>query len=132
VTEVQAGGGIFCDVHYRKNYGVEHEYALTVVTTVVSRPTPRRIVCDAGWKSMARVPMLPEPLGVGEVTSLALSAEHATLELAAAASVPRVGDHLAFVVGYSDATVFLHDELYGVRGGELEVIWPILGRGQTR
>jgi len=132
VTEVQAGGGIFCDVHYRKNYGVDHEYALTVVTTVVSRPTPRRIVCDAGWKSMARLPMLPEPLGLGEVTSLALSAEHATLELAADARAPRVGDHLTFVVGYSDATVFLHDHLYGIRGGELEVIWPILGRGQTQ
>ena len=45
---------------------------------------------------------------------------------------PRVGDQVAFVVGYSDATVFLHDHLYGVRDGQLEVIWPILGRGQTR
>ena len=132
VTEVQAGGGIFCDVHYRKNYGVEHEYALTVLTTVISRPTPRRIVCDAGWKSMARVPMLPEPLGVGEVTSLALSAEHATIELGSARSVPRVGDHVEFVVGYSDATVFLHDHLHGIRDGQLEVIWPVLGRGQTQ
>jgi D-serine deaminase-like pyridoxal phosphate-dependent protein len=132
VTEIQAGGGIFCDVHYRKDYGVDHEYALTVLTTVISRPTPTRIVCDAGWKSMARVPMLPEPLDVGEVKSLALSAEHATLELAGAAAVPRVGDRLEFVAGYSDATVFLHDDLYGTREGRLEVVWPILGRGRTR
>ena len=132
VTEVQAGGGIFGDAHYRKNYGVDHEYALTVLTTVLSRPTPTRVVCDAGWKSMARVPMLPEPLGVGEVTSLALSAEHATLELAGASAVPRVGEPVEFVVGYSDATVFLHDELYGTREGQVEVIWPILGRGKTR
>ena len=132
VTEVQAGGGIFGDAHYRKNYGVDHEYALTVLTTVLSRPTPTRVVCDAGWKGMARVPMLPEPLGVGEVTSLALSAEHATLELAGASAVPRVGEPVEFVVGYSDATVFLHDELYGTREGQVEVIWPILGRGKTR
>jgi D-serine deaminase-like pyridoxal phosphate-dependent protein len=132
VTEVQAGGGIFGDVHYRKNYGVDHEYALTVLTTVVSRPTPTRIVCDAGWKSMARVPMLPEPLGLGEVSSLALSAEHATLELARGSAAPRVGEPVEFVVGYSDATVFLHDELYGVRNGQVEVIWPVLGRGKTR
>ena len=67
VTEVQAGGGIFGDVHYRQDYGVEHEQALTILTTVASRPTPTRIVCDAGWKSMAVHPTLPAPLRVGEV-----------------------------------------------------------------
>jgi D-serine deaminase-like pyridoxal phosphate-dependent protein len=132
VTEVQAGGGVFGDAHYRTNYGVDHECALTILTTVLSRPTPTRVVCDAGWKSMARVPMLPEPLRVGAVKSVALSAEHTTIELAEAAPAPRVGEHVEFVAGYSDATVFLHDDLYGVRGRRLEAIWPILGRGRTR
>ena len=132
VTEVQAGGGIFCDVHYRRDYGVEHEYALTVLTTVVSRPTPTRIICDAGWKTMGQQPAPPEPLGVGEVKSLRLSAEHATIELVAPRSTPAVGDQVEFVAGYCDSTVFLHDHLYGVREGRLEVIWPILGRGKLR
>jgi D-serine deaminase-like pyridoxal phosphate-dependent protein len=131
VTEVQAGGGIFCDIHYRTDYGVEHEYALTILTTVISRPTPTRIICDAGWKSMGRHPNLPEPLGVGEVKSLTLSAEHATIELGTPRSLPRVGDRVEFVAGYSDSTVFLHDHLYGVRNDHLEVVWPILGRGKT-
>jgi len=130
VTEVQAGGGIFCDVHYRQDYGVQHEYALTILTTVVSRPTVTRLVCDAGWKAMARFPALPEPLDVGEVKSVNLSAEHAAVELASPRSAPAVGDRVAFVAGYSDSTVFLHDELYGVRKGCVEVIWPILGRGK--
>jgi len=132
VTEIQAGGGVFGDAHYRTNYGVDHECSLTILTTVLSRPTPTRVVCDAGWKSMAKIPMLPEPLRVGAVKSVSLSAEHTTLELARPASAPRVGEHVEFVAGYSDATVFLHDELYGVRGGRLEAIWPILGRGRTR
>lgn len=130
VTEVQAGGGIFCDVHYRRDYNVQHEYALSILTTVISRPTPTRIICDAGWKAMARHPASPEPLDVGEVKSLNLSAEHATIELAAPRSVPGVGDQVEFVAGYSDSTVFLHDHLYGIREGRLEVIWPILGRGK--
>ena len=130
VTEVQAGGGIFCDVHYRKDYGVEHEYALSILTTVVSRPTPTRIICDAGWKAMSRHPAFPEPLDVGEVKSLNLSAEHATIELVAPRSFPGVGDRVEFVAGYSDSTVFLHDYLYGVRAGRLEAVWPILGRGK--
>lgn len=132
VTEVQAGGGIFGDVHYRKDYGVEHEQALTILTTVASRPTPTRIVCDAGWKSMAVYPTPPVPLNLGEVRALNVSAEHATIALAEAAVSPGVGDRVEFVAGYCDSTLFLHDELYGIRAGRVEAVWPILGRGKTR
>jgi D-serine deaminase-like pyridoxal phosphate-dependent protein len=132
VTEIQAGGGIFGDVHYRKDYGVAHEYALTILTTVVSRPTATRLVCDAGWKSISAYPRMPEPVGLGPVTRVALSAEHATVELAEAAEAPRVGDRIVFVPGYTDSTVFLHDELHAVRDGRVEATWPISGRGRTR
>ncbi|HEY7139605.1 MAG TPA: DSD1 family PLP-dependent enzyme [Methylomirabilota bacterium] len=132
VTEVQAGGGIFGDVHYLQDYGVKHEQALTILTTVASRPSPTRIVCDAGWKSMAVHPTLPAPLGVGEVRRLNVSAEHATIELAAPSARPEVGDHVEFVAGYCDSTLFLHDELHGIRDGRVEAVWPILGRGKTR
>ncbi len=131
VTEVQAGGGIFCDMHYRTDYGVQHAYALSILTTVVSRPTPTRIICDAGWKSMAQHPALPAPRHLGEIKAVKLSAEHATIELAAPAVAPAVGERVEFVAGYSDATVFLHDYLYATRQGKVETIWPILGRGMT-
>jgi D-serine deaminase-like pyridoxal phosphate-dependent protein len=131
VTEVQAGGGIFCDVHYRNDYGVQHEYALSILTTAVSRPTPTRVICDAGWKTMAQHPALPVPRGLGEIKAVKLSAEHATIELAASNSVPNMGDRVEFVAGYSDATVFLHDYLYATRREQVEAIWPILGRGMT-
>jgi hypothetical protein len=36
------------------------------------------------------------------------------------------------VCGYGDSTLFLHDELYGVRDGRVETAWAILGRGKTR
>ena len=131
VTEVQAGGGIFCDMHYRNDYGVQHEYALSILTTVVSRPTATRIICDAGWKSMAQQPALPAPRGLGEIKSVKLSAEHTTIEVAASTATPAVGDRVEFIAGYSDSTVFLHDYLYATRRGKVETIWPILGRGMT-
>ena len=40
VTEIQAGGGIFCDITYRERFEVPHEFALTVLSTVTSRPRP--------------------------------------------------------------------------------------------
>src|SRR5437667_11228497 len=53
VTEVQAGGGIFMDPYYRLKCCVaELDYALTVLATVVSRPTLERAVLDAGRKTL--------------------------------------------------------------------------------
>jgi len=132
ITEIQAGGGVFGDVHYRNDYGVDHPYALTLMTTVTSRPARTRIICDAGKKAMSGDTALPQPIGIGETRLVRLSAEHATIELAAASDTPRVGDHLEFVVGYSDTTVHLHDMLYGVRNEKIETAWPILGRGRLQ
>jgi D-serine deaminase-like pyridoxal phosphate-dependent protein len=66
------------------------------------------------------------------VRSVRVSAEHAAIELVEPADVPRVGDRVEFVAGYCDSTLFLHDELYGVRDGLVEAVWPIAGRGKTR
>jgi D-serine deaminase-like pyridoxal phosphate-dependent protein len=132
ITEIQAGGGVFCDVHYRKDFAVEHPYALTVMTTVTSRPTPTRIICDAGKKTMSSDASTPEPLGLLPVRSARLSAEHGTIELESASDTPRVGDRLEWIVGYSDTTVHLHEEIYATRNGRIEAVWPILGRGKIR
>jgi len=59
VTEIQAGGGVFGDVHYQQNFGVPHALALRMLTTVTSRPTPTRIVCDAGKKAMSGDSAMP-------------------------------------------------------------------------
>jgi D-serine deaminase-like pyridoxal phosphate-dependent protein len=132
VTEIQAGGGIFADVYYREEMHVDHECALTVLATVTSRPTPDRIICDAGKKTMSSDAATPRPLLELDVTSVGLSAEHARISLGGPSETPRVGDKIEFVVGYTDTTTMLHDEIYGVRDGRLEVIWPILGRGKLR
>jgi D-serine deaminase-like pyridoxal phosphate-dependent protein len=132
VTEVQAGGGIFSDVVYQEQYGLDHELALTMMTTVISRPAPTRIILDAGKKAYSSDGATPRALGVEGVTSTSLSAEHTRLELSTPNTNLKVGDRLEFVVGYSDTTMHLHDELFGVRDGIVETAWPILGRGKLR
>ena len=53
ITELQAGGGIFMDAFYRHSCQVtQWNYALSVLTTIVSRPAPERAVIDAGRKTM--------------------------------------------------------------------------------
>jgi D-serine deaminase-like pyridoxal phosphate-dependent protein len=132
VTENQAGGGIFGDRFYQAK-GIMHPMALTVLATTVSRPTPTRIVTDAGRKAM----MVddhgePCPKGVDGVAAVRISAEHGVYEVRTPSPTPRIGDKIEWYVGYGDMTVFLHDQLHGVRGGVVEAIWPILGRGKIQ
>lgn len=132
VTEIEAGGGIFGDRYYQSK-GVNHPIALTVLSTVISRPTPTRVVTDSGRKAM----MLddhgePWPRNGEGVKSVRISAEHGQYELEAPSATPRIGEKLEWNVAYGDMTLFLHDDLYGHRNGIVETVWPILGRGKIR
>ncbi len=132
ITEIEAGGGIYSDRQYRTKFGVEHEDALTILATVTSRPTLSRIICDAGRKTLSSDSTEPKPIGIEGVEGLAFSAEHGTICLAAPSATPRVGDKIEFVVGYSDTTVVLHEELFGIRQDRIETIWPLWGRGRLQ
>jgi D-serine deaminase-like pyridoxal phosphate-dependent protein len=132
ITEVQSGGVIFGDVHYREHYRVDVAQALTVLASVTSRPTPRRIILDAGRKAMPPDIAVPAPLRLPPVQSLGFSAEHVTVELTNPSETPAIGDKVEFIVGYGDMTVFLHDEIVGHRGGVIEAIWPVLARGKLK
>src|SRR4029077_14809199 len=110
ITEIEAGGGVFCDVHYREHFGVAHPYALTVMTSVSSRPTPTRIICDAGKKTMSRDAAMPAPIGLDHVRSVRLSAEHATIELDAPNTSLRAGHRLQWGAGPPDPPLTLPDK----------------------
>jgi D-serine deaminase-like pyridoxal phosphate-dependent protein len=129
ITEVQAGGGVFGDVLYDSR-GVHHPFALTVLTTITSRPTATRIIVDAGRKAMSSEAALPRPKGVAAVQTVSLSAEHGRIELSEPNDTPGVGDRLEWIVGYGDTTVCLHDEMVATRGDRVEAVWPVLGRGK--
>lgn len=133
ITELQAGGGIFMDAFYRHACQVDQwDYALTVLATVVSRPAPDRAIIDAGRKTMDGHHHTPLVLNRAGIEVQSLSAEHGTLRLAPEAQDLRIGDRLTIVPGYSDMTCVLHDYLCGLRGGRVEVVWPIVGRGRLQ
>jgi D-serine deaminase-like pyridoxal phosphate-dependent protein len=125
VTELQAGGGILCDLRYRENFGVRLDPALTMLTTVTSRPSLKRIVCDGGKKKMSEHPVLPCPLGIGGVAGVALAAEHIIIELVEESLSPRIGDTLEFLASYVDTTVHLHDFMFAARNGVVEGVWLV-------
>ena len=131
-TEIQAGGGIFACRYYTEVCGVtNHRPALSVLATVVSRPSPDRAILDAGLKSMSEhrtPPILPEH---PDSRVLGLSAEHATVEVSRD-SVLKIGDKVSVIPGYSDLTFVLHDRVLAHRQGRVEAVWELLGRGMLQ
>ncbi len=131
ITEVQAGGAVFNDVTYTK-WLVPTRPAIFVHSTVTSRPAPERIIFDGGFKTMPAWLNQPRPLGIEHVEKMATSAEHGIVTLSEPNHTIKVGDTYDFVLGYGDATVFLHDDIYAVRDGIVEAIWPVEARGRLR
>ncbi|HYS45911.1 MAG TPA: alanine racemase, partial [Rhizomicrobium sp.] len=132
VTEVQVGGAVMSDEHYRGHYNIDMPVSLTILATVTSRPTPTRIILDAGRKAMSIDTATPRALNVPAVRELRLSAEHALLELEAPSDWPRIGDRVEFVPGYTDTTVHLHEEIVALRKGRVEAVWKVAGRGKIK
>jgi D-serine deaminase-like pyridoxal phosphate-dependent protein len=132
MTEIQAGSYVFMDSTYLQ-VRPEFEPALTVLSTVVSRPVKERIVTDAGMKTMTKEFGLPLPLNVEGASLRGLSEEHGILELAQPDAVHlRPGDKVRFVPSHCCTTVNLHDRLYVLQNDVLVDIWPISARGRAQ
>jgi D-serine deaminase-like pyridoxal phosphate-dependent protein len=134
MTEVQAGGAIFCDQTYQQ-WGLALEPSLFLRARVTSRPAADRIICDTGFKSQTRGFQAPKPTAFA-VESMVLSAEHGIITLDPANGQDtawlKVGTTFDLVPGYGDATVYLHDTLYGAREGVVETVWDVAARGKLR
>ncbi len=134
-NEVQAGSYVFMDTAYGAVGGVggRFEQALTVLATVVSRPTADRAVLDIGRKSLGTdhgTPRLKEyPEGA---RFEGFSEEHAKLAVAGPARDLRPGDTVEVVPGHGCTTVNLHDRYVAMRGGVVEDVWPIAARGRAQ
>lgn len=132
VTELQPGSFVFMDVAYRNAIGPIYANALSVISTVVSRPVPERAIIDAGLKSLSN------DMGNAEVKNdLSTSYrpggdEHGILTCSATNTALAIGARVEMIPSHIDTTVNLFDTYYGIRNGIIEEIWPILARGKVQ
>lgn len=132
MTEIQAGSYILMDTTYLR-IRPEFRPALTLLSTVVSRPTAERIVTDAGMKAVTKEfgwPQVIEPEGL---VVQALSEEHGKLVAEDPADV-RIspGEKVRLIPSHCCTTMNLHDRLYVIRDGKLVDVWPIAARGRAQ
>ena len=110
--------------------------AMRVRATVVSRPTAARAILDAGSKVLTSDLYFMKGYGhvmeYPEAAISALSEEHGTIDLSACAERPKVGDVVHVVPNHCCVVTNMVDEIYGVRNGAVEVVWPVAARGKVR
>lgn len=136
-TELQCGSYAFMDADYgqvldadgRRLDAGEWQNALFLLTGVMSHARPGRAVCDAGHKVQSVDSGLPVVFGRADVTYLECSDEHGTID--DPHDVLKVNDRLRLVPGHCDPTCNLHDWYVGLRGGRVEVVWPVSARGKA-
>ena len=133
--EVQAGSYVFMDATYSlvEGVGERFRHALSVLATVISRPTPERAILDIGRKTIGMDNGTPLLKGYAEgVTFESFSEEHTKLTVQGEARNLRPGDQVQVIPGHVCTTVNLYDRYIGVRNGVVETVWPIAGRGRSQ
>ncbi len=134
-NELQCGSYVFMDADYERIRAEDggrvggFENALFVLTSVMSRPTPSRAVCDAGLKSLAVDSGLPRVFGRDGVRYQGASDEHGVLAIEG--GQVEISERIKLVPGHCDPTCNLHDWFVALRGETVETLWPVTARGKV-
>lgn len=133
ITEVQAGSYVLMDTFETSIHPKpEFECALTVLTTVTSKPSKERAFIDAGKKAFTEEQGMPQPKDVKGIELYKLAEEHGYLRLRNPTRDIDVGDKLEFIPSHCCTTVNLYDNFYCIRNDKLEAIWYIMARGKCQ
>ncbi len=132
VNELRAGTYSLLD----RNEADDGRCALWIETTVISDSMPGQVVVDGGSKTFTSDPY-PEG-GHGSVIGAAAAAfvrvneEHGYIDVSSLDDRPRLGEHLQIVPNHACGCINLHDGALAVRGGLVDHVIRIAGRGLIR
>ena len=140
MTEIRPGMYIFND---RNMLGARvarfEDCALSVLVTVVSTAVSGRAVVDGGSKTFSSDRFLAgDGIGFGAVAEdphavfESMSEEHGHFNIVQSERIYRVGERLTIIPNHVCATINLHDEIYGVRGLQVESVWKVAARGRVQ
>jgi 3-hydroxy-D-aspartate aldolase len=136
-NELQCGSYAFMDADYgrildengqRIDQG-EWENALFILTSVMSHAKADKAIVDAGLKAQSVDSGLPVVFGRDDVDYVKCSDEHGVVS--DPTGVLKVNEKLKLVPGHCDPTCNVHDWYVGLRGGKVEVVWPVSARGKA-
>ncbi|CAN7692712.1 D-TA family PLP-dependent enzyme [Mesorhizobium sp. LjNodule214] len=134
VTEYRPGTYIYLDRYQvAKGVGSLDDCALTVLSTVVSHPTPTRAILDAGSKALSSDTLgladFGELLGIPGARVTGLSEEHGNVTLSGDAKL-RIGERVRVVPDHCCVVTNLFDQVHLVDGDKVLETLPVAARGR--
>lgn len=130
---ISPGTIVYCDFVTLKQLPHEYGYvpAVLVLSTVISRPSPNIFTCDGGHKSVSADAGVPTCMIVGheEWTPAKPSEEHLSIEVAANAAAPNIGDAIYLFPRHVCPTVNNFDQALFVKDGQVVGIENVTARG---
>ena len=135
-SEYRAGTYIYMDrSQVAAGAATFEDCALTVLATVVSRPTEDRAIIDAGSKALTSD--LLGLVGHGYVVEypdakiVGLSEEHGTIDVSACADKPRIGETIRIIPNHCCPVTNLFDRVNLIREGRLVETLEVAARGRV-
>jgi D-serine deaminase-like pyridoxal phosphate-dependent protein len=140
VTEIRPGMYLFYDRNMLAIGACRLEdCAVTVAVTVVSTAVSGRCIVDGGSKTFSSDRLLVgEREGYGLVLEdpdaqfITMSEEHGHLDISRSRRTYRIGERLSILPNHVCATINMHDQVYATRGGKVENVWRVAGRGKLQ
>jgi D-serine deaminase-like pyridoxal phosphate-dependent protein len=134
VNEHRAGMYIYGDRYTIKSGALTpDDCALKVITTVVSRPTADRGILDGGSKTFSSDLLGLEGHGLileyPDAVYYGQSEEHGHVDFSQCARKPQIGERVTIIPNHCCVVSNLMNQMVGVRGDKVEVIWPVAARG---
>ncbi len=133
LTEIRVGTYVFNDwTTVSRGWCALDDCAMTVRVTVVSRPTDGRAILDSGSKTLSSDVFEG---GYGHIVEYPdariykLNEEHAFVDVSACDPKPDIGEVVSVIPVHTCVVTNLHNQIYGVRGDQVEVEWPVAARG---
>ena len=138
VNEYRAGTYIYHDrMTMAAGAAQLSDCALTVLATVVSRPTEDRAILDTGSKSLA-ADRLPGGEGHGHIVEYpeavihTLNEEHGIVDLSQCRDKPRIGDKVRVIPNHACVVSNLFDRIWLVEGERVLEAQTVAARGTVQ
>jgi D-serine deaminase-like pyridoxal phosphate-dependent protein len=140
VNEIRPGTYVYNDVNtVRSGACTWDDCAVSIMTTVVSTAKKGQMIVDGGSKTFSSDRLVGSAeSSFGRVVEAPecvlhnMNEEHGYVDIRRADREFSVGDRVRIIPNHVCVAVNLHEQVYGVRNGNVELTWKVEGRGKLQ
>lgn len=140
MNEIRPGTYVYNDLNTVRSGGCGLEdCAASLLVTVVSNARQGQVIVDGGSKTFSSDRSIdPKDNSFGRVMEApeaffhAMNEEHGYVDISRTGKAFAPGDRVRIIPNHICTAVNLHERTYGIRGGEVERVWLVEGRGKLQ